>query len=77
MFYTDHRKHKINIETTCAICSHREVCSHDMIKLCDNYLFGDSRNKGCYSCTNSFARYDKEKQPCFLCHRYDPEEDNG
>ena len=66
--HDDHREHKIEEETSCRKCAHAKVCGGNMSERCSNYLFGDSREKGCQSCTNKFTRFDpKEWVPCFLC----------
>lgn len=52
-------------------CFHVEVCSRDREKRCINYIFGRSDEKGCFSCLNNYARWDK-KQPilCFHCENF-------
>lgn len=63
----DYRKHKLVKETSCKRCIHRFVCSHDVEKLCSNYLFGRSDEKGCGRCT---CHYSREELPCFHCKHF-------
>ena len=61
------RRVQILTETKCGGCIHGTVCDHRMESRCANYWFGTSAETGCSSCTNRFARYDKDKVPCFYC----------
>jgi len=59
---------QVSEETKCTECIHAKVCSQNMERLCVNYWFGTSTEKGCLSCTNHYARYDiKKPVPCFYC----------
>ena len=58
---------EVDAETDCSKCTHREVCDRDMVKRCENYVFGDSAGKSCQGCSHRYTRYDKDAVPCFSC----------
>lgn len=62
-----HRRVQIEKETPCVECTHVLVCDRKVEKRCANYWFGTSAETDCLSCTNHYARYDKESIPCFYC----------
>lgn len=65
--YSVELKVDIEEETKCGDCIHYKVCSHAMEERCSNYRFGRSDETHCQSCTNHYARFDKDKVPCFHC----------
>ncbi len=58
---------EIDKETSCVECVHKLVCDRNTERRCVNYWFGTSTEKGCYSCTNHYSRFDKKPVPCFYC----------
>lgn len=62
---------EIEEESDCSRCVHKEVCSFNMEKLCENYEFGTSANRGCHSCNHRFTRFDEKKVPCFSCPHFE------
>jgi len=62
-------KKEIDEESDCSKCIHREVCSFDMSKRCENYTWGTSEHAStsCHSCSRRFTRFDEHKVPCFTC----------
>ncbi len=81
LYGKDKRKIKIDFESNCLHCIHKEVCDtivkcKDTETLCLNYNFGNSRYNGCNSCLHRFTRFDKDKIPCFICKFY-KENKNG
>lgn len=66
-------------ETPCYRCVHSLVCSRNMEKLCQNYVWGCSdRHPGCHQCTNHYTRWDsKQPIPCFFCSFFRGREIHG
>lgn len=63
---------KVDTEHECLWCVHNYTCSHDMEKLCRNFVFGTSEHKGCHCCINHYTRWDnKQPIPCFSCKLYE------
>jgi hypothetical protein len=57
-------------DDSCRGCVHEDVCTHDMSKLCVNFMWGTSAEdqKSCQCCTHRYTRYDpKQPIPCFKC----------
>ena len=62
-------------EDKCHECLHAIVCARNMEKFCLNYDFGNSE-EGCQSCIHRFARWDKDKIPCFKCKYFSKKEED-
>ena len=62
-------------EDRCSLCSHREVCKHDMRNFCLNYDFGTSEKTTCDGCIHKYTRYygkDEDRILCFKCKYFKP-----
>lgn len=67
---------KVKAEHECRWCVHNYTCSHDMEKLCQNFVFGRSGKEGCHSCSNHYTKWDsKQPIPCFSCSLYKQRQD--
>lgn len=64
-------KFKVEKETDCSKCQHKNVCSRNMDKVCMNFEYGsgghDARPNSCDVCMHHYERYDKDNVPCFKC----------
>lgn len=72
LYGKDKRKFKVEEETNCDNCVHKELCRSIRTpaifeKLCLNYSFGTSQYSGCDGCHHKFTRWDKDSIPCFFC----------
>ncbi len=62
---------KVEVETDCSKCSHRNICPANMPKVCMNFVWGSSgpntHPDSCDVCLHHYERFDKDNVPCFKC----------